>query len=165
MKRQISGVLVLMVGFCQPVWSGGSVDVGRSLFSENCVVCHGSPPDFRASRGANSPATIRAQLRTNPQMMFLSGLTDQQVTDIAAFIGNPSANDSDRLFDWAEGQYASLLTPKTQSQTLAGYYARAYTGTNVYVGTKDGRLFFLNGGTGALLDLGGVADFARANLP
>ncbi len=47
----------------------------------------------------------------------------------------------DSLFNWLEGQYPSLLPSHVESEMVAGYHARFYPATGLYIGAKDGNLF------------------------
>lgn len=71
-----------------------------------------------------------------------------------------AASSSDRIFNWAEANFRHLLeSPGAASQSLGGYYYRYYPTTQTYVGTKDGTVWYLDGYTGALLDVGSVDAF------
>ena len=71
-----------------------------------------------------------------------------------------SANaDSNRVFNWAEQAYVQYLAPAVQpSAVYQGYYYRHYPGTNSYVGTKDGNVYYLAAG-GQIVEVGPLADF------
>lgn len=59
----------------------------------SCVDCHRALPPglFGIGRAANNPAIVANALNTIPQMTPLRGrLTDEQIADVAAYIGNPS---------------------------------------------------------------------------
>lgn len=47
---------------------------------------------------------------------------------LAQFSPSNPYQDSERIFDWAENQYPTLLTPKASSQVNHGYYFRCYSG-------------------------------------
>lgn len=82
---------------------------------------------------------------------------------VAASCAASAASSSDRIFDWAEATFRHLLeSPGAASQTLAGYYYRYYPTTQTYVGTKDGRVWYLDGYTGALLDVGSIDELLQA---
>lgn len=72
-----------------------------------------------------------------------------------------TVSSSDCLFNWAEQQYASFLSPSGATSATAGnYYYRHYTGTNSYLATSstDNRLYYLGPATGpAPFDLGAVS--------
>lgn len=76
---------------------------------------------------------------------------------------SPSASSSsDRIFNWAEANFRYLLeSPGATSQSLGGYYYRYYPTTQTYVGTKDGTVWYLDGYTGALLNVGSVDAILR----
>ena len=75
------------------------------------------------------------------------------------FMKNYRLTDSDRIFNWAEATYPTLLSPASPvSQIIFGYYYRYYSNTGNYIGTKDGRGYHLLQG-GDITDAGSVADF------
>jgi hypothetical protein len=61
--------------------------LGKSLYEEYCLSCHGSPPVGGPERGAaNSPAFIRSAMARVPAMTFLGFLPDASLADIAAYV-------------------------------------------------------------------------------
>jgi len=51
----------------------------------------------------------------------------------------------DRVFNWAERQYPTILLPKNPATAQAlGYTYRYYSATDEYVGVKDGRVYYWN---------------------
>ncbi|MDK2124859.1 c-type cytochrome [Parachitinimonas caeni] len=160
-SRTLTASLFASVALLTTV-NGASIDAGRTSFANNCAICHGTPPDWirpAAQGGANNPSAIKAAIRSEAQMRFLSTLSDAEIANIAIYIGNFNSSDSDRVFNWAEKQFPTLLTPATRSDNGFGYYYRFYSGTNVYVGTKDQRVFFYNPAAGSVLDVGGLSDY------
>ncbi|MBL8509110.1 MAG: cytochrome c [Chitinimonas sp.] len=147
-----------LAGLALPA-GAGSVDIGRTRYLENCLVCHGMPPDQLSNpsvlAGTDAPANIRHAINTQVQMRHLAPLTDTDLANIATFLGKPSTTDADRTFDWGETAYPELLAPaKAKSAVYDGYYYRYYSTTNVYIGIKNGRLYFLDGNVpGEPLDL------------
>lgn len=63
---------------------------------------------------------------------------------------------ADCLFDWAEQRYPGLLAPAGQaSQSLEGYYYRYYGGTESYLATLGGNVYYLDVSSGnGIQDLG-----------
>lgn len=54
------------------------------------------------------------------------------------------ANDSDRTFNYLEAAYSQFISPASAaSMTGGGYYFRYYAATNSYVGTKEGKIYYL----------------------
>jgi len=73
----------------------------------------------------------------------------------------PPKSDTDRILDWAEQDYASLLAPAgIATRGGAGYTFRYYPQTDTYLGTKDGRVWFLppSAPLSAVMDVGAQAD-------
>jgi hypothetical protein len=153
------------------VLPGSSVDLGRKTFSDNCAACHGQIDSLllpQVLAGRNDPGVIRsaftgvAQMRAVPS---LARLTDADVSNIALFLAKSNTTDSDRVFDWAQQTFASLLVGPVQSGTQAGFYFRFYAGSQVYVGTQGdvstgGHAFFYAPQSGAgVLDLGTLQSF------
>lgn len=69
--------------------------------------------------------------------------------------------DADRIFNYIEATYAVYARPASPpSQELLGYYARHYTATDCYAGTKDGQLYALCAPLGpGIVELGSVAEW------
>ena len=54
------------------------------------------------------------------------------------------ASDADRVFNYLEAAYPQYLSPAGASSTTGfGYYYRYYPGTNAYVGTANGVIYYL----------------------
>ena len=53
----------------------------------------------------------------------------------------PSETDADRIFNWAESKYPTYFSPPATSQDGSGYRYRYYSGTNAYLGYKEGTIF------------------------
>lgn len=49
--------------------------------------------------------------------------------------------DADRIFNWAESKYPNYFSPPAVSQDGSGYRYRYYSGTNAYLGYKEGTIF------------------------
>ncbi len=132
----------------------GSVDEGRVLYQAHCYSCHISKPIWRKTANQINQAIAKVK----EMRSLASALTQTDIDDIATYLQNPNANDSDRLFDWGERTFPTLLTPPTTSQTWEGYYYRYYSATNVYVGTKDGHVYFYdaNNPQAGIVDLGTI---------
>lgn len=75
--------------------------------------------------------------------------------------GSPANQSADRVFDWLEKSYGSLLAPLWQpSQSIAGYYLRYYPSTNSYLASYGGRLLYLGAASNnQVLDLGAVSNW------
>jgi hypothetical protein len=132
--------------------AAGSIDAGLIKYIETgCQGCHGTPPRLsqNGAAGINNPVLIKNAVTTQSQMRHLRAvLVDADYENIATYMGFPSFTDADCTFNWAEGTFASLLNPRTQSATISGFYYRFYSGTNIYVATKGSELFFLDARVG-----------------
>jgi hypothetical protein len=80
---------------------------------------------------------------------------------MSEFANGALTSDSDRIFNWAETGYPQLFSPyQPQSQTILGYYARYYSNTNTYLGTKNGRVYYYNANAGGMVfDVGSIEDY------
>jgi hypothetical protein len=168
MKSSRIAQVALVLLFAGAVFAA-SVDAGKITYANNCLVCHGTPPDQLSNPdvliGTNSPANIRYAMANVPAMSFLSGLSDTDVANIAIYLYHPLTTDADRIFDWGQKTYPALLTPAAISQTAGAYYYRAYQ-NGVYVGTSNGHVYFLDAKTSAnILDLGTVDSFLNLAQP
>jgi hypothetical protein len=118
----------------------GSVDEGRVLYNNHCVFCHG-----RNWKVTTSDVELAISWNVGG-MGFLSFLSATQLDDIATYTQYPNTTDTDRLLNWAETQFPALLTPKTTlTKNYQGYYARHYTATNIYAGSKGGSAYLYDG--------------------
>lgn len=70
--------------------------------------------------------------------------------------------DVDRLYDWAERTYPQFFNSHGISQDSNGYYTRYYPGTNVYLASRDGQLYFIDGNRyEGMLGLGRIVDWLK----
>lgn len=71
--------------------------------------------------------------------------------------------DADRLYDWAERTYPQFFSSHgISSQDSNGYYTRYYPGTNVFLTSRDGQLYFIDGNRyEGMLGLGRVSDWLK----
>ncbi|MFZ3161667.1 MAG: cytochrome c [Rhodoferax sp.] len=69
-----------------------SAATGKTLYaSNNCGMCHGTPPaTLKVLNGANNPTVIRSAINSVGTMGNYSGLTDQNLADIAAYLATPN---------------------------------------------------------------------------
>ena len=64
---------------------------GKTLYaSNNCGLCHGTPPTGTVLNGANNPTLIRNFINSVNSMKSYSVLTDAQLADIAAYLATPN---------------------------------------------------------------------------
>lgn len=161
--------------------SAANADSGRNAYANSCASCHSNPQSYQGV----SAAAIQSAIQSNRGGMGrLATLSAADLQDIAAYLANPAAtgvavtnppatqpspaigtanSDSDLIFDWAESAYPQQFGSHGISQNVGGYYWRYYPGTNVYLATLNGRLYFYNAGRpeeGAL-ELGAVSDWLK----
>ncbi len=164
----VSAVIVAVMPAQAATIFNGSVDAGRVDYANNCTSCHGTPPNNlvlpSVLNGANNPTLILNEIRQHQSMQFLASLSNTMINDIAVYIAKPTTTDADRIFNWGQATYPTLLTPVTTSEVAAGYYYRFYFTTNFYVGIKNGELFDLDGNTGTLGDLGPVSQWLSSAI-
>ena len=153
-----SAFLVVSAALALPAWGAGSVDAGRAAFFGRCQNCHIDPPTAQRFVPARfNAAYLISAFQAIPQMNFNLDLGTQTINDIATFLGLPNGNDTDRLLDWGEDTFPQLLSPSRQpTGQLLGYTYRFYSATGIYVGTKDGSVWFYDSRApgAAILDLG-----------
>ena len=88
--------------------------------------------------------------------------TIQQENLVMVTSASALASDSDRLFNYLEKTYPQYLAPATGkgSATASGYYYRYYSGTNTYIATSGGTLYYYGPlFPGVITPLGTVSDW------
>ncbi len=60
----------------------------------------------------------------------------------------------DSLYAWAEQTYPQFFPTQQQSKDIQGYYARYYPESDIYLGSKEGRLYIVGAPFGGFTDLG-----------
>jgi len=155
-------ILLASAALALPAWGAGSVDAGRLVFPV-CQSCHTDPvtaPRFTPYRFNGTELT--AAFQRTPQMNGYVDLGPQTIGDLASYLGLPNSNDTDRLLDWGEDTFPQILSPRRQitGQQL-GYTYRFYPDTGVYVGTKDGAVWYFESRTpgAAIVRLGTMRSF------
>jgi len=86
---------------------------------------------------------------------------DNQIKLVVEFAGQAAGDDVDysridALFDALEVQYSEYFPNHQESSILLGYYVRYYPETDIYLGTKEGRLVVYGQQFGGLLDVGSL---------
>ncbi|MFA6900595.1 MAG: peptidylprolyl isomerase [Desulfurivibrionaceae bacterium] len=83
------------------------------------------------------------------------------VNSITVLPSASQASDSDRLFNYLEAAYPQILAPASPvSATVSGFYYRYYTGTNAYIVTANGTVYYLGPLTGnAVVVLGTLTEW------
>jgi cytochrome c len=147
-----------------------SVNIGRSLFVAQCASagCHnGTVPRVanNGGAGANNPGIIQSAIqRDKGGMGYLSSmLSTSDINDIAHYLGNytqanANPSEADRLLNWAEWKFQTLLQPRATSQQLSGYTVRQYTNANLYVGIANGQVYTYTPG-GSINSIGSTASY------
>ena len=156
-----SAVMAICCLVVLPAWGAGSVDAGRTAFAQ-CQGCHQNASASLFDSFRFNADALSAAFKSISLMNQYQSLDAQTVNDIAAYLGLPNGNDTDRLLDWGEDTYPQLLSPtRQQTGELLGYTYRYYQDTGIYVGTKDGKVWFFDSKTpGAeILELGTMRSF------
>lgn len=157
-----SAFLVVSALLGLPAWGAGSVDAGRAAFPL-CRTCHNDPPEAARFTPYRFDASgLTAAFQAIPAMNGNLALGTQTINDIATYLGLPDGNDTDRLLDWGEDTFPQLLSPSRQpTGQLIGYTYRFYSATGIYVGTKDGSVWFYDSRApgAAILDLGTLRSY------
>ncbi|MES2947529.1 MAG: M57 family metalloprotease [Pseudomonadota bacterium] len=85
---------------------------------------------------------------------YMRTLRGDDADACAALYGASSTVNSNRAFNWAEAVYSQYLSPSLAvSAIFDGYYYRYYPGTNSYVGTRDGNVYYM-GSNGVIQNMG-----------
>lgn len=71
--------------------------------------------------------------------------------------------DSNRLFDWAEASFPSVLTPAGTTVAIQDFLVRHYTASDTYLGTRGDEVWLYQPATGQLGQVGTVDAFIRLN--
>ena len=81
------------------------------------------------------------------------------VCPLLGFTAEP--DDSNTVFDWAESSYPELFSPAgTSTNLISGYWARYYSDTDVYLGSKEGTIYVYGSQfTPNLLEVGTVVEY------
>lgn len=69
----------------------------------------------------------------------------------------------DSLFDWAEKNYADFFPGHEKSEEIAGYYARFYPKTGIYLGAKDMEVVLYYVETGQMVNAGTFKKLVKAS--
>lgn len=90
---------------------------------------------------------------------YMSSLRGDDANGCAVLYGAASTADSNRAFNWAEAVYPEFLSPSAAaSGTQDGYYYRYYSGTQSYVGTRDGMVYYM-GPNGVIQAMGSLVSY------
>jgi hypothetical protein len=98
---------------------------------------------------------------SNPyhSITYMRTLRGDDANGCAALYGAAATADSDRAFNWAESAYSGYLSPGPSASGYGlGYYYRYYSGTNSYVGTKDGGVYYM-GPDGVIQSMGPLSGY------
>ena len=86
------------------------------------------------------------------------------VSAVTVFASASASSDSDRLFSYLEATYPQYLAPAVPANAVSAtafeYYYRYYPGTNAYIGTSNGSVYYLVPSvSGDIGSLGPLADW------
>ncbi len=89
--RLLQATIGSLVLFVPTAYAADSAN-GKSLYQQRCAVCHNAQPDRNALKAANKPDQLRNAIQAVQRMQFLGNiLSNTDIDDIAAFLGNPNA--------------------------------------------------------------------------
>jgi hypothetical protein len=94
--QQLARFLVVACGLALS-GAGEAADpiAGQSKYLANCVICHDSPPDYRAIRAANAPDELALALNTvSPMGVLIARLSRTDIEDISAYLGDATLNQN-----------------------------------------------------------------------
>jgi cytochrome c len=141
-----------------------SIGNGERIYGSICSTCHSQRVTnnvYGILRAGNNPDFIRRTFATKPPMEFIASiLSDSEIDDVAAYLGNHDGIDPERIFDWAEWEHPTVFRPPgASSQVSSGYYFRHYAESDTYVGIRRGRAYYYAPDMPAPIDVGAAADF------
>lgn len=95
---------------------------------------------------------------------YMKVLRGDDAKACTALYGDAPTQWTNRILNWAESVYPSILKSTAESTQLGeGYTYRYYPKANAYAGSKDGRAYFL-GADRRLQDLGMLSAFTQATI-
>ncbi|QTN29055.1 matrixin family metalloprotease [Rhodoferax sp. AJA081-3] len=106
--------------------------------------------------GIKHSNTVDSVMSADPYNSFayMRVLRGDDAKGCAALYGAADTATSNRTFNWAEEAYPEFIAPgPSVSGTFEGYYYRYYPGTNTYLGSRNGTVYFM-GPTGLIYDVG-----------
>lgn len=143
LMKKLFTFFTFCVALALPAWGAGSVDAGRQAFPV-CQSCHTDPATASRFDPYRFDAIgLTSLFRGISQMNRYVGLGAQTINDLAAYLGLPNGNDTDRLLDWAEDTFPQLLSPRRQTTgQVQGFNYRFYSDTGIYLATKEGSVWY-----------------------
>lgn len=160
------------------VWSWGKNDLGQlgdgSTTNRSLPMQVAIPASTDVSAGQdfalalNASGTLSAWGNNNYGQLGIgttSGsstvpVTVKDVTGANLQVGAETSAEIDRIFDFAQAQYAQFFNAKAASSSAYGYRLRGYP-SGVIIAARDGRLYVLGGPFGGLLDVGATANYLK----
>jgi hypothetical protein len=94
-QTRCAAILMLMMSMLALTsYAQTNIPAGRTLYSNNCLSCHGGPPNFdsNARKAANNVNVLNSAISNVNSMQFLSFLSQADRANIAAYIGNPNGS-------------------------------------------------------------------------
>ncbi len=164
--KHIAATCLTALALVPAISSAQTLAIGKSLFNAQCQACHGTPPRLsdNGGRGINNPNAIRSAINGNKGGMgYLSTLSTQDLTDIAAYMGAPTgvsaaaATANERVLNWAEWKFQTMLLPRATSTQVGPYAVRGY-GNGLYVGMDDATVYLYSAANG-LQPVGALSSF------
>lgn len=112
----------------------------------------------------NHSDLVESIMYANPYHTFSyqSTIRGDDAAACAALYGYSATASHDRMFNWAEQKFPQFFAPVgASSQDAYGFHFRYFPSTGSYLGSKDGRIYYLpyGGGINDLVDLGDANQF------
>lgn len=121
-----------LLGTMPLAWSAADPVAGGTRYTNSCATCHGaaaSPSNPAVLRGRNAPNVIRNAIAANRGGMgFLSGLSDAELANVAAFLGNSPSSLSFTATTVGQSSAAQSVTVRASSSLALNSLSAATSG-------------------------------------